>query len=206
MAQSVVTDPVCSRANPTELELVLVLPGSTELDSQGRIQGSLDVPLNPAGNRQAEQFARELRNKSLDVIYCSPCLSARQTAGVIAGDQTRVRVQEDLKNLDRGLWHGKQRKELQHSQPRLYRQWKEQPETVCPPGGETIDQARKRVVRVLERILRKHKRGTIGLVVPEPAASVVRQQLLGGESLGDLWQAESRHGIWESIAPQSRPA
>ena len=194
MAHSVVID---KKSNM--LQLILVLPGETDLDAQGRIRGSLDVPLNARGIEQARQAAVELRDEPFDTVYCSPCLAARQTAELLANERARIRVQEDLRNLDRGLWHGKRIDELRESQPRIYRQWQEQPETVCPPGGETIDDARPRIRRVLEKIARRRKKGTVVMVVPEPAASVLRQQISKTGSLGDLWQAECRCGAWESI-------
>ena len=47
-------------------------------------------------------------------------------------------------------------------------------------------------------MLKKHKSGVIGLVVPEPLASVVRE-FLGDGDLGDLWRATCDHGRWRVI-------
>ena len=88
--------------------------------------------------------------------------------------------------------------EVRQKQPTVYRQWQEQPETLCPPEGETIDHARTRVAAVLTKVLKKHKDGVIGLVVPEPLASVIRD-FLGQEELGDLWRANCEHGRWSVI-------
>jgi broad specificity phosphatase PhoE len=88
--------------------------------------------------------------------------------------------------------------EVKQKQPTVYRQWQEQPESICPPEGETIDHARERVETALSRLLKKHKTGVIGLVVPEPLASVVREHL-SHEALGDLWQANCEHGRWTVI-------
>ena len=35
--------------------------------------------------------------------------------------------------------------EAKKTQPKVYRQFQEQPETVCPPQGETISEAKQRV-------------------------------------------------------------
>ncbi len=181
------------------LRLILVLPGATDLDSQGRIKGSLDLPMNANGNQQARQTADALSNESIDVVYCSPCLSAQQTAEQLSREgQIRIRIVEDLRNLDRGLWHGRLIEELKESQPRVYRQWQEQPQTVCPPGGETLEKAQTRMRKALRKIRKRHKSGTIALVIPEPLASVVRSYLENAE-IGDLWKAECRCGSWEAI-------
>lgn len=181
------------------LRIILVLPGATDLDSQGRIKGSLDLPMNANGNEQAKQTAIDLIAEPINVVYCSPCLSAQQTAEQLSKDgQIKIRVVEDLRNLDRGLWHGRLIEELKESQPRVYRQWQEQPETVCPPGGETLEDAQKRVKKAIRKIRKRHKSGTIAVVIPEPLASVVRSHLENAE-IGDLWKAECRCGGWETI-------
>ena len=181
------------------LRIFLVLPGATDLDTQGRIKGSLDVPMNSDGDAQARRTADELSGEEIDVVYSSPCLSARQTAEQLSQDGAiKVKVMDELRNLDRGLWHGKLIDELKESQPRVYRQWSEQPETVQPPGGETLEQANARIDKILRKIRRRHKSGTIALVVPEPGASLLRSQLENAE-IGDLWKVECRCGVWETI-------
>ncbi len=47
-----------------------------------------------------------------------------------------------MQNLNLGLWQGMQVAEVRHKQPKVYRQWQEQPENVCPPDGEMIEQGR----------------------------------------------------------------
>jgi probable phosphoglycerate mutase len=108
-----------------------------------------------------------------------------------------------LRNLDHGLWQGLLVEEVKRKQPKVYRQWQEQPESVCPPGGEMVADAQERVRTALTKILKKHKEGTVGLVVPEPLASLVRAYLEQGE-VGDLWQAGARHGTWEVIEVEPR--
>ena len=76
--------------------------------------------------------------------------------------------------------------DVKEKQPKVYRKWQEQPEAVCPPDGETVEAARDRLRKVLKKLARKHKSGTIALVVPEPLGSVLRNLLLD-EELGDLW-------------------
>ena len=94
------------------LRIIVLLPGATDLDLQGRIKGSLDVPLSEQGDSQARQSANELREHDIDVVYCGPCEAARQTAEHVANQHSKVRVNNELKNLDRGLWHGKRVEEL----------------------------------------------------------------------------------------------
>jgi probable phosphoglycerate mutase len=181
------------------LRIFIIRPGSTDFDHQGRIKGTLDIPLSDLGKQQAAQAAEALADKTIEIVYSAPCQSAWQTAQMLA-DRLDVKVKrlDTLHNLDHGLWHGMLIEDVKQRQPKVYRMWQEQPETVCPPEGETLAAARLRVQKALKRLLRKHKRGVIGIVVCEPLASILRCCLKVSD-LGDLWKSECDFGVWESI-------
>lgn len=178
------------------LRIVLVRPGCTDFDQQGRIKGTLDIPLSEDGSRQAADAAHQLATLSIDAIYSAPCCSAQQTAEKIAAAaRVRMKVVDDLHNVDHGLWHGKRIDEVKQTQPRLYRQGQDCPDSICPPRGEPIAAGRERVRRVLGRLLKKHRSGVVCLIVPEPLASVVDSELQNCE-LTDLWDNECDNGHW----------
>jgi len=93
-------------------------------------------------------------------------------------------------------------KVVRTSQPKVFRQLQDHPETVCPPQGESVGAALERVRSAVLRLIRKHRSGIIALVVPEPLASLVRSTLSQGE-LGDLWKAECESGGWEMMDVQA---
>jgi broad specificity phosphatase PhoE len=162
-------------ANPSKLNFVLVRAGSTDLDNQGRILGSLDLPLSQTGEQEVRATADELGELEIAAIYSSAGLAARQTASQLSRDGAiKVRVDEKLTNLDHGLWHGKSLDELKETQPKLYRQWKEQPQAVHPPEGETVEAVRKRVANLLKKIHKKFKSGIVVIVAPDPLLSIIR--------------------------------
>ena len=181
------------------VRIVLVRPGSTDFDEQGRIKGTLNIPLSPNGTCQVERIVADLAGLKFDQVYTSPCKAAEQTADAIAAaHRLRAKRLDDLHNLDHGLWHGKLVDEVRYSQPRVYRQLQDHPETVCPPEGEPVGEALSRVQTVIARILKKHRKGVIALVVPEPLASLVRSTLQHCD-VGDLWKAECECGGWLTI-------
>ena len=49
----------------------------------------------------------------------------------------RPRRIDDLRNLDQGLWQGLQLDEIKRRNVKVFRQWIDDPVTVCPPQGET---------------------------------------------------------------------
>jgi len=179
--------------------MIVVRAGSTDFDEQGRIKGTLDIPLNSAGQGQVGRLISDLHEIKINHVYASPCRSAQQTAEVLAADhKLKLKTLDELQNLDHGLWHGKLIDEVRVSQPKVFRQLQDHPETVCPPQGEPVGEALERVRAVLSRLLRKHKSGTVAVVVPEPLATFVRVAL-GHAEIGDLWKAECECGGWQAI-------
>ena len=61
------------------LKVMVLRPGSTDLDEQGRITGSLDVPLSGPGRQQVQQRALEMPAVTVDRIYSAPGSAAQQT-------------------------------------------------------------------------------------------------------------------------------
>jgi probable phosphoglycerate mutase len=186
-------------------QILLIRPGTTEYDQQGRVQGTLDIPLCEDGRQEVEVMVGELRQKPIAAVYSSPNQSARQTAEVLAAAlDLKVKTIDKLENLDHGLWQGMLVSDVKAKQPKVYRQWQDQPETVCPPQGETLSDAKERVQAALAKLVKKHKsEGLLALVVPEPLTSVVRK-VLRHDDWGDLWQCSLAAGKWELIeVPQA---
>jgi probable phosphoglycerate mutase len=183
------------------VQVVLIRPGCTDYDQQRRIQGNLDVPLNEQGAAEIDQVVEQLRQRgvALDALYCSCGEPAGETGQRIAEALgVKLRKLDNLQNVNLGLWQGMLTDEVRIRQPKVYRQWQEQPECVCPPEGEMIGRAAQRVQAAMSRLLKRHKDGTIGLVVPEPLASLVRRWL-GSGVLGDLWKAAAERAPWEVL-------
>jgi broad specificity phosphatase PhoE len=186
-------------------KIILIRPGSTEFDQQGRVLGTLDMALCEEGRQQVAAMVAELRGQRIEAIYSSPSQSAIETAEALAAAfDLKVKTRDKLSNVNPGLWQGMQIEEAKTKQPKVYRQWQEQPETVCPPQGETLSAAQERVQAVLAKLLKKHKGDELfAIVAPEPLASVIRH-ILADEEWGDLWQCA--HGVakWELIqAPET---
>lgn len=153
-------------------EIILIRPGCTDFDEQKRIQGSLDLPLNPHGQEQVQQLVEQLHDIPLEAIYTSDSQPAKSTAEAI-GDSLSipVKTKDGLCNLNQGLWQGLQIDEVKRKYPKVYKQWQESPETICPPEGETITEALSRVEKVLQKPLKRHE--VFGIVASEPLATLI---------------------------------
>jgi len=189
------------------LRIVLVRPGQTDYDHQLRIRGTLDVPMNPQGLHEVDDTIEQLRGLDIDAVYSGPCQPTRETAEALAGAfDAKLKVLDLLANLDAGLWQGKLIADVKQHQPRVYRQWQENPDGVCPPSGESVSEVRARIRTALDKVWKKHHKGsaTVVIVAPEPLASVIHAEL-ARERLGDLWKAEGHCGWWEIIEYEKTP-
>lgn len=179
-------------------QLILARAGSTEFDEQGRIVGTLNVPLSLRGEAEIVELARELRAVEVEAIYTSGGLSA-EMSGKLLGQELDVKVRtiDDLTNLDFGLWQGLQIEEVRRKHPKVYKQWEESPCLVCPPAGEMLEQVVERVHRLIKPVLRKAQSGPVVLVAPEPLRRVIRCELTKADPCHLFEQAEGPN--WERL-------
>lgn len=163
----------------TPLEIVLIGAGETEFEVEGRIRGTLNVPLSEEGRKEVEQTLKDLFELDFNVIYACSCEAAQKTAETLAKALgAKFKSIEKLPNVNLGLWQGMLLEDIKSKQPKVFKQWQEHPDTVCPPQGETPADVQERVKEVIQWLKKKHhKGGRIGLVVPEPLAGVIRNVL-----------------------------
>ena len=159
-------------------QVILIRPGATLYDEQQRVQGILDIPLSERGQievmRMAQRLARSLGSSSLAALYCGPGENLIRTAEIL-GQVLGIRPKRvnEFRNLDQGLWQGLQIDEIRRRNTKLFRQWIDDPATICPPQGETVEQAMDRIKSAFRPLLRRHHEEAIGLVVGEPLARLV---------------------------------
>ncbi|TWU08265.1 histidine phosphatase family protein [Stieleria varia] len=183
----------------TLTRVMVIRPGATDFDDQGRMKGSLDMPLSERGEQQVETLAAALADIPFKTIYCCPSESARATADRLSeAHDVKVKVVDAFKNVDHGLWHGKLIEEVRRNHPRVYRQGIDHAEEFCAPGGEGLMEAKARVLKALNKCVRKGRDEIVALVIPEPMASVVTS-LLNGQPIEDLWRRETDSASWELI-------
>jgi broad specificity phosphatase PhoE len=146
------------------LTLLMARHGQTDLNTEDRWQGRLDLPLNATGLAQAEQLARSLPGR-IDVLVASPLLRARQTAEPVALAHGLVpRVDADFRERDFGVFEGLTADEAAQRFPELaarniaYR-WDAE-----PPGAEATRAVVARVGRGLEQLRERHDGQTVLLV------------------------------------------
>lgn len=183
----------------TETRLILIRHGETGWNVQGRYQGQANPPLNACGRAQAERLAQSLREVGLDMLYASPLRRAWGTALVVAQVLHLPLYEEPrLKEILLGEWQGMLYQDIMTQYPELLRDWKENPWSVRPPGGETLSEVQRRVYQAVEEILARHEGRCVGLVTHETplAMLLMRFRGLGPEVVGQLHWPNTH---WEEI-------
>ena len=155
-------------------QVVLIRPGTTAYDEQDRVQGVLDIPLSDRGWAEVAELAEKLAGFALAALYCGPSENAVRTAEAVGRTLgLRPRRVDELRNLDQGLWQGLQVAEIKRRHQKVFRQWIDDPCTVCPPHGEPVDAALGRIKQALKPLIKRHRDEAIGLVAGEPIAQLI---------------------------------
>lgn len=140
------------------MELILIRHGETEWNRIGKIQGVSDIGLNDKGLWQAGRLAENLKEVNIGAIYSSDLLRCRQTADSISEfHDINVTLKPSLREMDQGIFEGKFFEDIQKSHKELLRLWRESPEKVQLPEGETLAEVQDRMYSTLEEFKERHK-------------------------------------------------
>lgn len=166
----------------------LVRHGTTEWNREEIFRGRVDCALNEEGRAEAAAVAAYFEGVKLDGIYTSPLARAAETAAAIAvGRGMEVVPDHAFIDLDFGEWQGHLLKEVREKYPELYRAWRERPQEVTFPGGENLDQARKRAWEGLLRVARENPDRTMVIVSHRVITKVLICAALGLDN-SHFWQ------------------
>lgn len=142
--------------------LVLVRHGETEWNRENRVQGTSDTPLSDNGIRQAERLASSMAGEEIDLIVTSPLRRAAETASIInRGLNAPLRTDEDLRELDQGIFEGMGYTELMRDHGDFLRHWAADPASVVMPGGESLAALQERAWKAVLRITGSVERALI---------------------------------------------
>jgi phosphoserine phosphatase len=173
------------------LRLLLLRHGETAWNRERRYQGWTDTPLSPEGLVQAEAAARELKEHAFAAVYASPLRRALDTAVAIAAPHgLDVETDPAFKELAFGEWEGLTLDEARARDTVLYEGWAKTPHLCSPPGGESLAQARERVLGGLDRLRAGHPDAVVCLVAHGIPVRILVLEALG-LPLERIWSLHS---------------
>lgn len=145
--------------------IYLVRHGECEGNTDNRLRGRVDFPLNDIGKKQIIAAADFLSSRKLDIVYSAPLKRALETAEMIARPHALpVTVSEDFNNMRLGVWENRNKDELKKEFPREWKLWLTNPEALNIEGAETVDNVRERAFRALNAIVESHCGAHIAII------------------------------------------
>lgn len=136
------------------MNLYIMRHGETDWNKQGKLQGSVDIPLNDFGIELAEKTRDGFQREGIvfDKVFSSPYIRARKTAKIIAGEAgIPIDIQPDIREMGFGAHEGAYVRELR-TNPVYARLSKcfDDPVHYEPEGdGESYEQVFARIERFL---------------------------------------------------------
>lgn len=124
------------------MRILLARHGETPWNAEGRYQGQEDIALSPAGEAQAQALGQRLHALRIDRAVASPLSRARRTAQAALGSARMAMLSTDaaLMEIAHGSWEGLLAGEIRARDPERLRAWRDAPDTVQMPGGESLQQ------------------------------------------------------------------
>ncbi len=171
------------------MRILLARHGETPWNAEGRYQGQIDIPLSPVGEGQAQALGERLKDVEIARAVASPLARAQLTARYALGPQREVLLQTDadIQEIAHGEWEGLLASEIHEKDPARLRAWREEPDTVLMPGGESLRQVLDRSWRGLVRAAEGLGPTDTLLVVAHDAVNRVILCKVLGIPLSRLW-------------------
>jgi len=160
--------------------IYLVRHGETEFNRLGIFRGRFEVDLNDRGRRQAGEIAGALAGQGIEALYAGPLRRTRETAEII-GRRLGVGVAIDpgFDNIMLGKWQGVPKQDVQRDWPEEWHKWQTCPEDLLVPGGETVEDVKRRAfARVAELVRDPETPAVVGVVTHRSVIKVLASAFL----------------------------
>jgi probable phosphoglycerate mutase len=121
-----------------------------------RVQGWLDIPLNDRGREQAHALAAVAAGEGIATLWASTLSRASETAAIVGAELgLKPRLDERLRESNRGEWEGRLLEDIEREEPEAWAAWRRAGEDFRFPGGESLLEHQTRVEAALMEIRRE---------------------------------------------------
>jgi len=129
--------------------------GETDANAEGRVQGTVDPPLNERGREQAHELARQAAPLGLHALYTSQLRRARETAEIV-GQELGLEPRVDARFAEswRGEWEGRLIADIRAEDPDGWAGSLAVEPDFRFPGGESLEEHAARVEAGLADVAR----------------------------------------------------
>lgn len=161
--------------------------------------GWTDVALTPRGVSQMEAVAERLASNPIQAVYTSDLqrsvLGGEAIAKACSTPLFKIR---ELREKGFGVWEGLTAQEMSSRYPEDWAKWVADPATNRPEGGESYNEAARRVLPALEAILQKHPGEEIAIVAHGGVNRLILADAIG-QPMSTLFRIEQKYACLNII-------
>lgn len=161
-------------------KLLLARHGHVQGIHPERFRGRADLPLTADGVAEAQALAQRVAaGWKPAAVYTSPLQRCVVTGDLVArACGLAASPLEGLMDIDYGTWQMRTHDEVKAEAPHFYRTWRETPQLMRFPGGESLQDVAARTVDVLRLVIERHPADTVVLVGHDSANRTLLLHLL----------------------------
>ena len=155
----------------------LIRHGETAWNLDRRLQGQLDIDLNPLGRHQAQAAAVWLAAEPIDALYASDLKRAWHTAERLElALQLARNAAPEFRERRYGAFEGLTYEQAAERYPEAYRHFESRhPDQPLPRGGESLRALFNRVTAKLQELADRHRGQTVVIVTHGGVLDVVNR-------------------------------
>ena len=157
--------------------LYLIRHGQTLWNAKKIYCGARDIGLSARGKRQAAKLRRRLDRVAIHHTYSSDKKRALQTARIIF-KKARIKELAGLREMHFGIFEGLSYAQVLRRHPDTYSKWLKGPFSITIPGGESLHDFKKRVVKAMCKIAQAHPGQNVAVVCNGGVIGIFLRQLL----------------------------
>ena len=164
------------------MRILICRHGETDLNVQGRLQGSLETSINAHGREQARLVGKALMGENFDRVFCSPQRRCRETLDEIMKSSPGMKVEyrDELREISLGKYAGLDRHEIEEKFPGDWGERVDNKYEFVHEGGESYKQVyEKRVKPLLKEFREKYSSRKILVLTHGGVCRVLLGDLLG---------------------------
>lgn len=173
------------------MHIVLTRHGQVEGIDPPRFRGRMELELTGTGRAQAKTLAAAIaRQFSPEAVLTSPMKRCRDTGAAIAEVcGVPAAVLQGIDDFDYGQWQWKTHDQVRAESPREFALWKQAPQWMRFPGGESLQDVALRTSDALRELWGRCRGGTVVLVAHDSVNRVILLQALD-LPLSAYWRIE----------------
>lgn len=169
-----------------KMKVLLIRHGESIANTEGRMQGHFDSPLNDRGRAQARALAARLTREahSVSAVYASDLCRAAETAEIVAAALgAPLHLDTRLREFDIGELTGVVWSEVEHLYPDLWKRMHESNEYVRFPGDEGSEAFHARLAEAMAFVQGRHSPdATVAIVSHGGSLNMLVAHLIGMET------------------------